>query len=88
VWQLLLFAWSATSASNAARTASRAEARGGNGVTAGRQSLDPVLRAGASVRLSGETATVRVRVPVISPGWRSPLSVTREATLPAETRGF
>ncbi|HEY1274822.1 MAG TPA: TadE/TadG family type IV pilus assembly protein [Thermoleophilaceae bacterium] len=84
MWQTLLYAWSATAASNAARTASRAEARGGDGVAAGRRSLDPALRGGASVRVTGETAIVHVRVPVIAPGWDSSFEVTGTATLPRD----
>src|SRR5262245_24309007 len=67
VWQVLLYLWAGTAASNAARTASRAEARGGNGVMAARQSLDPPLRKDATIRVAGETATVRVCVPLIAP---------------------
>jgi hypothetical protein len=82
VWQLLLYTWASTAASNAARTASRAEARGGNGVSAGRQSLDAPLRGRATIRVAGETATVRVSVPLIVPGWDSPVDVSSRATLP------
>ncbi len=50
VWQLLLVAWTFNQASNAARTASRVDGRGGSGEKAGRAALSPGLREHAEVR--------------------------------------
>lgn len=72
VWQLLLVTWSFTQASNAARTASRADGRGGSGETAGRAALSPGLREHAEVRMRGEQATVWVRIPIVIPGLDAP----------------
>jgi membrane-associated protease RseP (regulator of RpoE activity) len=68
VWQLLLVTWTFNSASNAARTASRVDGRGGDAVKAGRAALSPGLREGAKIEMQGEKATVRVRIPIIVPG--------------------
>lgn len=83
VWQLLLAAWATESASNAARTGSRIESRGGDGASGAKNSLSSPLRKHARVSGGGETTTVRVRVPVIVPGisldqW----TVTKSATMP------
>ena len=83
IWQLLLVTWTFTQASNAARTASRVDARGGDPVKAGRNALTPGLRKHARVEMAGETATVRVRIPIIVPGLDSDdLRATRTAELP------
>jgi hypothetical protein len=84
VWQLMLGAWTATQASNAARTASRVAARpSGDPEKAARNALSEPLRGGFHrFTLEGEKATVRVRVPIIFPGLESGLSVSRSATLP------
>ena len=84
VWQLMLGAWTATQASNAARTASRVAARpDGDPEKAARNALSKPLRGGFHrFTLKGEKATVRVRVPIIFPGLESGLSVSRSATLP------
>jgi TadE-like protein len=83
IWQLLLVTWSFTQASNAARTASRVDARGGDPVKAGRNALNPGLRKHAKVEMAGEKATVRVRIPIILPGLDTDeLRATRSAELP------
>jgi membrane-associated protease RseP (regulator of RpoE activity) len=83
VWQLLLVTWTFNQASNAARTASRVDGRGGDAVKAGRAALSPGLRDGARIRMSGETATVRVEFPIIVPGLHiEGLAAERKATLP------
>ena len=82
VWQLLLVSWTFTQASNAARTASRADGRGGSGEKAGRAALSPGLRDHARVEMAGERATVRVRIPIVLPGLDSDrLRVSRSAEL-------
>jgi hypothetical protein len=85
VWQLMLAAWTATQASNAARTASRVAARpDGDPEKAARNALSAPLRGGFHrFTLEGEKATVRVRIPIILPGLETGLSVSRTATLPS-----
>src|SRR4051794_120137 len=68
VWQLLLVTWTVDQASNAARTASRVDARGGDPAKAGRNALSPNLRRHAVVTMRGERATVSVRIPIVVPG--------------------
>jgi hypothetical protein len=83
IWQLLLVTWTFTQASNAARTASRVDARGGDPVRAGRNALNPGLRKHARVEMAGEKATVRVRIPIVLPGLDSDdLRATQTAELP------
>ena len=83
VWQLLLVTWAFNQASNAARTASRADGRGGSAVKAGTDALSPGLRDHAKVQMAGEKATVKVRIPIVVPGLDSPkLLATRTAELP------
>lgn len=82
-WQMLLFAFSATAAENAARTGSRVESKGGQGEPAARESVSPYLRDGTEVRIEGTRSTVRIRVPIILPGLDSDaLSVSETAELP------
>lgn len=69
VWQVFLATWTYTQASNAARTASRVEGRGGDGAKAARNALSGPLRRGLlPVKISGEKATVRIKIPIIMPG--------------------
>lgn len=83
VWQLLLFGYAATSAENAARAASRVEARGGNGERAANRVVGSALREGMRVQLSGEKAVVRVRVPLLVPGITGDdVTISRSAELP------
>jgi hypothetical protein len=84
VWQILLVAWSVDQAANAARTASRVEARDGNAEKAAHWAVSEGLRRGMKVKISGETASVSVRIPIIFPGLGDDhLHVTRSATLPS-----
>jgi Flp pilus assembly protein TadG len=83
VWQILLASYTATSATNAARTASRVAGLGGDGERAGLSALPNALDGGARVAIDGERASVEVRVPVLIPGvdtgaW----TVTKTAELP------
>ena len=83
IWELLLVTWAFNQASNAARTASRVDARGGDYAKAGRHALSPSLREGAVVTMSGEKATVRVRIPIILPGLQTDdMRASRSAELP------
>jgi hypothetical protein len=84
VWQLMLAAWAVDQTANAARTASRVEARGGDAVKAARNALPSALREGLKVKISGETAKLSVRIPIVVPGLGDDrLRVTRSATLPS-----
>jgi hypothetical protein len=86
VWQLMLGAWTVTQTSNAARTASRVEARGGDAEKAARNAVSGPLRDGFHrFRMEGEEkAIVSLKIPIILPGVTAPgFSITREAKLPA-----
>jgi hypothetical protein len=83
IWQLLLVTWSFNQASNAARTASRVDGRGGNAEKAAKGALSPAFREHANVKMQGERATVRVRIPIVLPGLDSDrLRASRSAELP------
>jgi hypothetical protein len=86
VWQLMLGAWTVTQTSNAARTASRVEARGGDAEKAARNALSGPLRKGFDedrFRMEGERATVVVRIPIIVPGVTAKgFEARRTVTLP------
>jgi hypothetical protein len=84
IWQLLLAAWAVDQAANAARTASRVEARDGNADKAAHWAVSNGLREGMKVKVDGDTATVSVRIPIIVPGLGDDhLRVERSATLPS-----
>lgn len=78
-WELALGGWAAVGAANAARTAARAYSRTGDVSSAeadGRDSLSgDGLGTGASVVVSGGKATVTVDVPLVVPGFASPLQL-------------
>lgn len=83
VWQILLAAWAVNQASNAARTGSRIVARDGDPEKAARNALTPSLREGVEVDVNGEKVTVRVRVPILVPGFTTKkVRATRTAELP------
>lgn len=83
VWQLLLVGYAVTSAENAARAASRVEARGGDGAKAAERVIGAPLREGIRTELNAGKAVVRVRVPLIVPGiTREDVTVSRDAELP------
>jgi hypothetical protein len=83
VWQLMLAAWAVDQTANAARTASRVEGRGGDAIKAARNALPGGLRDGMKATISGETAKLSVRIPIVVPGLGDDrLRVTRSATLP------
>lgn len=85
IWQILLATWTVSSTTNAARTSSRVEGRGGDGEKAAVDALARPLREFASVELDGEISRVRVRMPLVFPGLTvEDLTVTRSAELPAE----
>ena len=83
IWQLMLVTWTFNQASNAARTASRVEGRGGDGERAGREALSSGLRKDAKIVVRSERAVVRVPIPILVPGLDSDdLVAKREAVLP------
>lgn len=83
IWQVSLAAWAHVQSTNAARTASRVEARGGAAVKAARNAVPEGLRRGMRVAVRGETATVRLRVPILFPGLtHRRVTATHSATLP------
>jgi hypothetical protein len=86
-WQLMLGAWTFTQASNAARTASRVEARGGDAMKAARNAVSGPLRDGFDedrFKMEGERATVVLRIPIIVPGITARgFEAERSVTLPA-----
>jgi hypothetical protein len=85
-WQLMLGAWTVTQTSNAARTASRVDARGGDAMKAARNALSGPLRDGFDedrFELDGERATVVVRIPIVVPGITAKgFDAERSVTLP------
>jgi hypothetical protein len=84
VWQLMLAVWAVDQTANAARTASRVVGRGGDAEKAARNALPSGLRDGMKVQISGETAKLSVRIPIVVPGLGDDrLRVTRSATLPS-----
>jgi hypothetical protein len=68
VWQIMLAAWAADQAGNAARTASRVAGRGGDGKKAGEMALTAGLRPGSKIEGGGESWTVTVDIPILIPG--------------------
>ena len=62
VWQICLAAWTYTQVSNAARTASRVEGRGGDGEKAAKNALStPLQKTIEKIKINGEKATVKVQ---------------------------
>ena len=85
VWQICLVAWTYTQVSNAARTASRVEGRGGDAKKAARNALASSLQKGIkTIKIDGDRATVTVRMPIVLPGVMTTekLTATRTAELP------
>jgi hypothetical protein len=86
IWQLMLAAWAAEQAQNAARTASRVEGRGGDADKAARNAVTHALRKGMDVDVGSERVSVTVHIPVLIPGLviddQHFLTATRDATLP------
>lgn len=85
VWQVCLAAWTYTQVSNAARTASRVEGRGGDAKKAARNALSsPLQKSIEKIEIDGDRATVKVRMPIVLPGVMTTdkLTATRSAELP------
>ena len=85
VWQICLAAWTYTQVSNAARTASRVEGRGGDAKKAARNALAGPLRKNIKlIKIDGDRAKVTVKMPIVIPGviTTDNLVAHREAELP------
>jgi hypothetical protein len=85
-WQLMLAAWTASQATNAARTASRVAARpGGDAEKAARNAVSGPLRGGFhDFRQNGEKAIVHLKIPIVVPGITvKGFEIKRDATLPS-----
>ena len=82
VWQICLVAWTYTQVSNAARTASRVEGRGGDGEKAAKNALSKPLQ---KTDVTGEKAVVKVKMPLLIPGLldSDQLLATGRSELPA-----
>ena len=86
VWQICLVAWTYTQVSNAARTASRVEGRGGDGEKAAKNALSkPLQKTIQKIDVNGEKAVVKVKMPLLIPGLldSDQLLATGRAELPA-----
>ena len=84
VWQLALAGHTAWLSAHAARAAARAEVVGRDGRAAARSALPKSLRRGLKFRRerSGRVR-VRVRMPLLHPRWRAPVSIRASAYLGA-----
>jgi len=76
-WELVLAGHTAWLAAHAARAGARAVAVGGDGRAAARS----VVPDSSVAELDGGRVRVRVFVPVLVPGWRSPVRVSATAGL-------
>ena len=69
VWQVCLAAWTYTQVSNAARTGSRVEGRGGDAEKAAKNALSkPLQKTIEKIDVKGDKVTVKVRMPLLVPG--------------------
>src|SRR3954447_7833872 len=81
-WELVLAGHTAWLTAGAARAAARAVAVGGDGRAAARRALPASLSRGLLVSSAGKgRVTVRVAVPLVVPGWHSPVRVSATAGL-------
>jgi Flp pilus assembly protein TadG len=76
-WELVLAGHTAWLAAHAARAGARAEVVGGDARAAARS----VASASSVSVLAGGRVRVRVPVPLVVPGWQSPVSVSATAGL-------
>lgn len=82
-WQILIVGYTATSTTNAARTASRVATRDGDAEKAATEALPGVLREGAKAKVDGTRVTLEVAVPILMPGVRAgSWKITKAAELP------
>jgi hypothetical protein len=80
-WQLALTGHAAWLSAHAARAAARADVVGGSPDRAARSALPRPLERGLRVRRLGAGVQVRVRVPLLFPRWRSPISIGASSSL-------
>lgn len=81
-WQLVLTGHTLWLCANAARAAARAELVGGSPGRAARSALPRSLERDLSItRLERDGIRVRVRVPILLPAWRSPVTVAASTSL-------
>ena len=81
-WQLALAGHAAWACANAARVAARAQLVGEDARVAARSALPRHLERGLRVRTrDGSAVRVTVRVPLLLPGVRSPMTVAAAASL-------
>jgi pilus assembly protein CpaE len=83
LWQLALAGHAAWMCANAARVAARAQAVGRDGKSAARSALPRSLERDLSVEQTrGGAVRVRVRIPLIVPRVRGPVTISASAALP------
>ncbi len=83
-WQLVLAGHTLWLCAGAARAAARAEAVGLSPSRAARSALPEALERGMSVeRRAAGGVRVAIRMPILSRGWHSPVSVAASASLGA-----
>jgi hypothetical protein len=83
-WQLALAGHALWTCAHAARVAARAEAVSQDGRAAARSALPTALERGMTVsKRPGGGVRVSVRIPLLLPRWRSPVSVSATAALGA-----
>jgi pilus assembly protein CpaE len=80
-WQLALAGQAIWLSGNAARVGARAHAVGRDPADAARSALPSYLRHGLKVREGAGRVSVRVPVPLLLHGWRTPLRVGASASL-------
>lgn len=84
VWQCALTGYTAWMAAHAARAGARADVVGRDAGTAARAALPSALERGLSVdRGRSRAVRVRLRVPLLWPGWKLPVSVGAVSSLGA-----
>ncbi len=80
-WQLVVAGHTLWLCSQAARVAARAHAVGRDSEAAARSALPRSLERGLRVEREGRRLHVRIRVPLLLRGWRSPVSVGASSSL-------
>ena len=83
LWQLILVGHTAWVSAHAARAAARATLVGEDAVAGAKSALPAGLEKGLEVTDEGGMTQVRVPVPILHNGWRSPAKVTARASLEA-----
>ncbi len=83
LWQMVLAGQAAWSSAGAARAAARAQAVGGNVLSAARGALPESLRDGVRVTAVGEGVRVGVRVPLLLTGSHL-MTIDSQAALPPQ----